>query len=217
MSIDGSTMAERLPFLVELAIELGLPYRVVPRITRTNSGDVAGATVRLQVDVGGPDPAEDGDHDGWRDVVNRHDVTAAADRRRRAPVDALPVGTSTSTPAKLEPGVYRGRRLLPAALRLLEIPANHPKLRDAVTIREVADRQTEDPRDELLVDELTVDWARVLNPKLQSDGAILLARIARSLLEGEPVDLQRIVSLRGDLAQRLAEAMTLAAGRALGR
>jgi hypothetical protein len=209
-------MTDRLPFLVELAIELGLPYRVVPWVTRTSAGDVVRGTVRLQVDAGLPNPAEDGDHSGWRDVMGRQDLTAAADRRRRAPVDALPVGTSMTTPARLEPGVYRGRRLLPAAFRLLEVPPNAPKLRGAVEIREVEDRRTEDPRGALLVDELTVDWNRVLDPTLNSDGAILLARIARSLLEGEPVDLRRTIGLHGDLAKRLAEAMTLAAGRTLG-
>lgn len=216
MSIDRGSMMERLPFLLELADELGLPHRVVPWMARTGAGDVVSATVRLQVHAGAEDPHEDGDGHGWVEVTNSHDLRAAADRRSRAPIDVLPVGTSTSTPAPVEPGVYRGRRAVPAARILLQLDLNEPEIRGAVEIRQVEERRGTDPRDSLWVDELVVDWPRVLDPALRSTDAILLAQIARSLLDGHQVDLRRTASLSGHHAARLAEAMTLVADRALG-
>ena len=208
-------MVERLPFLIELADELGLPHRVVPMVSRTGGGDVVAATVRLQVHAGGPDPQEDGGRDGWVDAVNAHDLRAAADRRARAPIDVDPVGTSTSTPAPVVPGVYRGRRVLAAAKVLLRVDLHEPATAGAVEVREVEARRTDDPRDPVFVEELAVDWPRVLDPEVRSIDAILLARIALSLLEGDPVDLRPTAALSGHHAARFADAMALAAGRTL--
>lgn len=209
-------MAERLPFLIELADELGLPYRVVPMISRTGAGDVVSATVRLQVHAGGPDPQEDGGRDGWVDAVNSHDLRAAAARRSRAPIDVDPVGTSTSTPAPVVPGVYRGRRALAAAKVLLRVDLNEPEMVGAIDVREVEARRTGDPRDSVFVEELAVDWPRVLDREVRSIDAILLARIALSLLEGDPVDLRPTAALSGHHAARFADAMAFVADRALG-
>ncbi|CAB4892540.1 unannotated protein [freshwater metagenome] len=157
MSIDRGPIAERLPFLLEIADELGLPHRVVPWVTRTGAGDVVSATVRLQVHAGAEDPQEDGSGEGWVEATNSHDLRAAAGRRSRAPIDVLPAGTSASTPATVGPGVYRGRRTVPAARILLQADLNEPDLRGAVEIREVEERRSPDPRTSIWVDELVVD------------------------------------------------------------
>lgn len=128
----------------------------------------------------------------------------------------LPAGTSTETPAAVEPEVYCGRRTVPAAMVLLQADINEPDLRGAVEVRDAQERRGPDPRDWLTVQELVVDWSQVLDPDLRSTDAILLARVARSLLDGEPVDLRRTAGLSGHHAARLAEAMTLVADRALG-
>jgi hypothetical protein len=83
---------------------------------------------------------------------------------------------------------YSGLRLLPAVLVLLDVDSD-PVAARAVSVVPVERR---DATSTWIEDEVTIDWTRLQDPR-RSATATRLAAIARSMLDGTPVDLSEIV------------------------
>jgi hypothetical protein len=82
---------------------------------------------------------------------------------------------------------YSGLRLLPAVLALLDVN-NDPAAARAVTVVAVERRDATSTSAE---DEVAIDWTRLQDPR-RSATSVRLA-IARSMVDGAPVDLSEIV------------------------
>lgn len=83
---------------------------------------------------------------------------------------------------------YSGLRLISAALAMIDVDQD-PVARTAVTIEQV-EQHGFDGRS-WIEDEVTIDWARLSDPR-RSSTSLRLAAFARSMLDGTPVDMRAI-------------------------
>jgi len=195
-----------------------VPYRVLPRFPNDSIEPLEQATVRMEAAVGDEHLDADGPI-GWVHVETLEDLHRAYRRWTRRVVEAPQIAeewlAEDEEPewgvALDEPEVYRHRPgVLPAAALLLD-PVDDEDLRGAVVWRRATRRSDggEGPIEPL--EELLVRWD-ALRRGSRPSARLFLVDVARSLLEGDPVDLRQARALRGDPAERFVLAMRLVAG-----
>jgi hypothetical protein len=102
-----------------------------------------------------------------------------------------------------EPAVYSGLKLLPAALEVLELAGiGEPVVVVEQVRHEGRDRSWTEPS-------ATIDWARAQDAR-RSTSELTLVAVARSLLDGEPVDLSELSHLGPQTGRRLIGALAAA-------
>ncbi len=206
MSITGNTMSERLPFLLERAAELGVPVEVRPQITRTESGDVVATTVTVHAYVGETAPNVDVQGlreadalDGqWLRVVGEQDLETAASLRRHQVVEGVAESLLRTRPPMR---TYTHGRGLAAAAKLLQSAEHAAELQGVV-------RVTRDPDPTGTVVMIAVNWGRITDPG-NPHGAVTIALIAKSLLDGDVVDVSGLTHVDRGYADTVAEALAL--------
>ena len=83
---------------------------------------------------------------------------------------------------------YSGLRLIPAALAMLDVDQD-PVARAAVTVEQVEQHGVGGRS--WIEDEVTIDWTRLSDAR-RSSTALRLTAFARSMLDGNPVDMREI-------------------------
>lgn len=103
-----------------------------------------------------------------------------------------------------EPVRYDSLKVLPAAIALLKLATEISPNR-AVTVRQ---QEFGYGNHTFTDDVLTVDWEDLTDPR-HADTTLRLAAIARSLLDGTPVDLSKVVHFGDETGRRVVAALAL--------